>query len=170
MRLSHRSAGFTVPELVVAIVLLFVLLLAAGYVLRPQTHQDIRYEAHQRLNMATLLQAINQYQADHQGALPDGIGEQYTFVGTQDGQVDLCKALVPAYLPDIPLDMYTGAKAYSPPNQTQVASPQDHEQSCQKPHMIYMSGYAIAQGPDGRVHVAVLAADQQTPVLSLSQP
>lgn len=169
LRLRRPSAGFTAPELVVAIVGLFILLAIAGYLLRPQTNEQARYEAEQRLHLATLMQALNKYRADHNGALPEGISEQYKFIGTQEEQVDLCPALVPKYLRDMPLDTYTGAKAYSPANEDEYVSDEQNARPCNRPNMIYMTGYAIAQDKNGRVHLAVLAADQKTPILSLSQ-
>lgn len=168
-RPPRHTAGFTVPELVAALVGLFILLAVAGFILRPQNHQQARYEAEQRLHMATIMQAINKYQAANNGALPEGISEQFAFVGTQEGQVDLCKVLVPTHLKDMPLDRYTGAKAYSPANQNDYVSDKENARPCSSPNMIYMTGYAIAKDKEGRVQLAVLAPDQKTPVLILSQ-
>lgn len=168
LRLRQESSGFTIPELITAVAVVFVLLTAIGFILRPQDHQQARYQAEQRLNLAVIMQAINRYQVD-KGLPPPGITEQYTFIGTQDGQVDLCKVLVPAYLKDLPLDTYTGAKAYSPVDENESVTEAHNRRPCDHPHMVYMTGYAVAKDKANRVHVAVLASDLKTPVLSLSQ-
>lgn len=168
-RLRRESGGFTIPELIVALVGLFILLAVVGFILRPQDHTTTRYDAERRLNLAVLLQAINKYQADHNGALPDGIPDEYAFIGTQDGQVDLCKALVPKYLEDLPLDTYTGAKAYSPVNENDLVTDEQNQQPCNVPNMVYMTGYAIAKDKDGRIQLAVLGSDLETPVFTMSQ-
>jgi type II secretory pathway pseudopilin PulG len=166
---GSRQAGFTVPELIFALIALFVMLTVAGFLLRSQNYQQARYEAEMRLNIATIMQAINRYQADHNGALPEGISEQYAFIGTQDKQVDLCKVLVPQYLKDMPLDSLTGAKAYKPADENEAVPEERNQQACNMPNMVYMSGYTIVKDKEGSVHLAVLDADLETPVLTLSQ-
>lgn len=169
LRLRRMSGGFTVLELTFALVGLFILLAIAGFILRPQSHDQVRMEAEQRLHMAAIMQAINKYQADNNGTAPEGIPEQYAFIGTQEEQVDLCVALVPKYMDDMPLSSYTGAKAFVPANENDYVTDEQNSRPCNEPNMIYMSGYAIAKDKDGRIHLAVLASDQKTPVLSLSQ-
>lgn len=165
----RSESGFTVSELVVTLAGLFILLAVVGFILRPQPHSQIRMEAEQRQHLAAIMQAINKYQADNNGAAPEGIPEQYAFIGTQDEQVDLCKALVPKYMDDMPLSSYTGAKAFVPANENDYVTDEQNARPCSEPNMIYMSGYAIAKDKDGRIHLAVLASDQKTPVLSLPQ-
>lgn len=163
------SAGFTAPELVTALVVMFVLLAIMGFALRPKSYEQPRYQAEQRLNLAIILQGINRYQAAHNGALPEGITQEFQFIGSQEAQLNLCRALVPAYLKDMPLDTRMGAKAYSPVDEQETVTDEHNQRSCDRPNMIYTAGYAIAKDAEGRVRVAVLGADFETPVLQLSQ-
>ncbi|MGF7228407.1 MAG: type II secretion system protein [Candidatus Saccharibacteria bacterium] len=109
MRRLHlsTSAGFTLPELLVAVVLFFGVGVAALVLLHPNPQTVARNNALRKLDEAALMQGIARYYYI-KGSLPAGITTSYQGIGSETGELDLCKQLVPTYIPDLVYDPTTG--------------------------------------------------------------
>lgn len=129
MSSTRRTAGFTIPELLVAITIVGVLALASFFILRPDAKDVQRRNAERQLDVAMLAQVIATY---HQkvGKMPDGITTTPKVIGSQEGELNLCSELVPKYMTDIPLDPLMG--------DAQTTEP------CNAEDQVYTSAYTIA--------------------------
>jgi prepilin-type N-terminal cleavage/methylation domain-containing protein len=140
MSVKHlKQAGFTMPELIVAIVLLIGALIGAAFVLRVDPQMAAQDNAQRRIDLAAMARGLHAYQHAHSGALPDGILDKPVVIGNIDGELDLCAELVPAYMGDLPLDPTTGAKAS---NDTTTIVNKDG-QPCSASNMRYSTAYTI---------------------------
>lgn len=148
----RRQQGFTLPELVVAIVVLIVLLLATALLLRPKDYAPQNYDAERRLGAARLVQALARYQADN-GAVINEIPEEPTHIASLEDGYDLCSLLVPKYLSDIPLDPLYGVKV-------NIDTEEDTAESCAADDVEYASGYEISRDKQGKINITARFAQQ----------
>lgn len=137
--------GFTLPELITAIVIIVAALVAAGLLLHPVNYKAQNDDAERRLGVARIAQALVRYRAD-KGALPDTLPSSPTLIASLDEGYDLCQELVPTYLPDMPLDPVLGVKI-------DVETEQDTSLPCSDDNVEYMSGYTVFRDQRGKVHV-----------------
>ncbi|HJP96009.1 MAG TPA: type II secretion system protein [Candidatus Saccharimonadales bacterium] len=130
-----KQAGFTLPELLATVAIVVVLGVIAIFLLRETPQTADRYDSQRQTDTALLVQAVTNYRAKT-GTLPDGITTTYKTIGSQDGELNLCKILVPNYLTDIPYDPTAG----------QAASPDDR---CDAKDQEYTTGYQIKKDDAG---------------------
>lgn len=90
-------------------------------------------------NVKAILDAVQEYAVDNRGALPTGITGTATTIGSAVGQIDICTALVPTYIAEMPFDPTATGAAYT---------------NC----TTYNTGYTISSA-SGRVTVAAPAAE-----------
>lgn len=131
-----NQAGFTLPELLATVAVVVVLSVAAIFLLRESPQTITRNDAQRQTDTALLVQAVSNYRDKNNGALPAGITTSYKKIGSQDGELDLCKILVPDYLTDVPYDPTTGA----------LSSVDDR---CDATDQEYTTGYEIKKNDNG---------------------
>lgn len=134
MRRTNQS-GFTLPELLATVVLVIALSVVAIFLLRQSPQTITRNDAQRQTDTALLVQAVSNYHHKN-GTLPAGITTSYKKIGSQDGELDLCKILVPDYLTDVPYDPTTGA----------LSSVNDR---CDAADQEYTTGYEIKKNDSG---------------------
>lgn len=140
MKFLRRSAGFTIPELVVVIAIVAISILLSLAFIHPHDYSVSERNNNRLLGLAQISQALTKYHAAN-GKLPDGITETPTHIGNgEPGAIDLCAVLVPAYMKDIPVDPKNGVKLTT--------------ETClhtkEKPS-VYLTGYSIVREKGGAV-------------------
>lgn len=131
-RIKHQ-AGFTLPELIVVVAIFGILAVLSFFVLKPEDVSVQRRNSERQTNLALIAQAIGNYKTKT-GNLPEGIDTQAKTIGTDSGQVDLCKVLVPEYMTDLPMDPMFGQV-------TKV-------DACNAQGQEYISGYTVERTSD----------------------
>ena len=145
----HRAqGGFTLPELVVVIAVLMIGIVAAFMTLRPVSFEFDELHAERRLKAAELTQTLARYYQDKH-AWPEGLTTTPKPIGTEEGQLDICKALVPQYANDISFDPLIGYKMDANKEQF-IADP------CSADNVMYEAGFDVNISKDGK-HVTVTA-------------
>jgi type IV pilus assembly protein PilA len=126
--------GFTLIEVLVVIGILTILFAIALVAINPARQFSQANDTQRRSDVNAILNAIHQYAADNKGVLPAGITTTAKTVTSTAGagNVDLCAALVPTYIADMPLDPKTGTE--SPANSI-----------CTDAGATYNSGYTVSQ-------------------------
>ena len=138
-----NTGGFTIPELIVAVVVILVAALVAAALLYPANFSDKEKQASRTLALATLSQGLQRYRAKN-GQWPAGIPATDTAIGSDSGKYNLCSSLVPTFLPDIPSDPDAGYKLQGITTTTATAP-------CNQKDITYFSGYDIALHQDGSI-------------------
>lgn len=100
------QAGFTLPELLVTGAVVAIGLTAALFLIHPEDHTVARRNAERWASSAQIAQVLGRYIADT-GGVPKGVTSDLRIIGSEESMVDLCDALVPKYLKDIPADPLT---------------------------------------------------------------
>lgn len=144
-----NQRGFTLPELLVAILFFALLLAASMYLLRVQKHDVAQRNAERRLEIAALSRGTAKYIAA-KGGLPD-VPSKATPIGSYEGQYDLCGITVPAYSLDMPLDPLHGAKVTYDEDDTPVPS----TKRCNVEGVEYTTGYTIRKNDKGQIVLGV---------------
>lgn len=136
---APRQHGFTLPELLVASVVLIALLVGVYVLLVPQTYDAQARDAQRRLDLAMIVQAITAYEAEN-NELPASITEEMLVITSEENESDLCLDLVPAYLDDMPLDPLAGIKEPAGTN-------------CANNETAYLAAYTVRRA-DGEIILA----------------
>lgn len=142
-----NQAGFTLPELLATVVILIVMGAISVFLLHESPQTVGRYDSQRQTDTALIVQAVTNYRSKHNGTLPVGITTTYKTIGSQDGELNLCKVLVPDYLTDVPYDPTAG----------KAAAPDDR---CDATDQEYTTGYQIKQSDDGK-QISVQAPSAQ---------
>ncbi len=101
-----KQKGFTLIELLVVIGILALLLAITLIAINPAKQFMQANDTKRSSDVNAILNALNQYAADHKGQLPSGIGASATAIGSSG--VDLCASLVTEYLAALPTDPTIG--------------------------------------------------------------
>ncbi|MGE5042069.1 MAG: type II secretion system protein [Candidatus Levyibacteriota bacterium] len=119
---STAQKGFTLIELLVVIGILAVLLAITLIAINPARQFSQANNTKRSSDVNAILNAVGQYAADNKGNLtalniPDTTaGAAVIGSNTTGGQVDLCNALVPTYIAQLPVDpqygTYTNCTSY----------------------------------------------------------
>lgn len=107
---TNRKQGFTLIELLVVIGILALLLAITLIAINPAKQFAQANDTKRSSDVNAILNAVNQYAADHKGQLPTGIGNSAVPIASTGG-VDLCTSLVTEYLAALPTDPTTGDTA-----------------------------------------------------------
>ncbi|MFA5025497.1 MAG: type II secretion system protein [Candidatus Shapirobacteria bacterium] len=103
-----KKKGFTLIELLVVIGILALLLAITLIAINPAKQFMQANDTKRSSDVNAILNALNQYAADHKGQLPAGIGASAVSIGSSGG-VDLCASLVTEYLAALPTDPTIGS-------------------------------------------------------------
>ena len=152
---ARKSKGFTLIELLVVIGVLTILLAIVLVAINPARQFSQANDTQRRSDVNAILNAIHQYGADNKGTLPTGINTTDKLITSTAGagNVDLCTALVPKYLADLPIDPTTGTE--TPDNSV-----------CTTALATYDSGYTVSKNADNRV--TVTATPEITPPTTIT--
>jgi type IV pilus assembly protein PilA len=104
-----KKRGFTLIELLVVIGILALLLAITLIAINPAKQFAQANDTKRSSDVNAILNAVDQYAADHKGQLPTGIGTSAAMIGTSG--VDLCGSLITGYLAALPVDPTTGSTA-----------------------------------------------------------
>lgn len=148
-----NQRGYTLPELLVTIVLMIGLAIGAYFLVHPKNYDAQSQDAERRTGIAFIVQSLNRYHAN-QGHLPEDIQTAPAFIGSGSGNVDLCKDLVPKYAVDLPLDPILSATSM--------------DGRCNVTGQTYLTGYTVWRSPDGRT-VSVRANQSNGTKITVSQ-
>ncbi|HSX29227.1 MAG TPA: type II secretion system protein [Candidatus Saccharimonadales bacterium] len=142
-----RERGFTLIELLAVIALVIACTGASALFLKPKDYSSEANNAKRWTDVSQIAQALKAYGRDN-GKMPDGITLKSQVIGSDEanGAVNLCSALVPKYLKQIPLD----------PGGIRI-----NEKSCTGKDADYVAGYAVARYVDGSVVVSAPIAEHQ---------
>lgn len=140
--------GFTIPELLVVIVVLGVMLAGVIWLLRGKSYVQAERDAEHRLGVAQIAQGLVRYKAAHGNQLPPGIPTEVTPIATLGGSYDACAVLVPDYMKNMPYDTLAGSAYIGTED-----SPELTDKPCNEPGVRYISGYTIQRKKDNSVVV-----------------
>jgi prepilin-type N-terminal cleavage/methylation domain-containing protein len=117
---KKTQQGFTLVELLVVIGILTILLAIVLIAINPARQFSQANNTQRRSDVLALLNAIDEYMADNNGQLPRDntndidIGATALEIGNVGvgglgpSEIDLCSALVPVYIAEMPVDPVTG--------------------------------------------------------------
>ena len=105
----QKEKGFTLIELLLVIGILATLLAITLIAINPARQFQAANNTRRISDVSAILNAINQYQAEHSGALPTTIPTTTTVIGKST--LDICAALVTTYLAALPVDPSTNGGA-----------------------------------------------------------
>ena len=147
---KKQLRGFTLVELLVVIGILAILLAIVLIAINPARQFAQARNTQRDSNVNAILNAVYAYAADNNGNLPAGIDATIKTIasGGVAGTVDLCIALVPRYIADLPIDPTTGTE-----------SPLNSE--CTVPSATYNTSYTIVQSSatDNRITINAPSAE-----------
>ncbi|MCA9308337.1 MAG: type II secretion system protein [Patescibacteria group bacterium] len=140
---TARDQGFTLIELLVVIGILTVLLAIVLIAINPGRQFSQANNTKRRSDVNAILNAVHQYSADNQGDLSTINGGSGTLPATAtdvaDSGADICDALVPTYIAELPTDPTDGTEF----------------SSC----TTYSADYQISIGAGNRITVSAPAAE-----------
>lgn len=147
--IAKTQKAFTLIELLVVIGILAILLAIVLVAINPARQFAQANNTQRSSNVNSILNAVHQYAADNNGTLPAGIDTTVRTI-TDSGAVntvDLCTAVVPTYIADLPLDPTAGTESPAASVCTDVGAD-------------YGTGYTIvSSATDNRVTVAAPSAE-----------
>jgi len=118
MKLFRNQKGFTLIELLVVIGILAVLLAITLIAINPARQFSQANDTKRSSDVNAILNAVNQYMADHQGSLPTDLSgctaalpcELSGVASTAEAPtVNICAELVSGYLAALPVDPLTSS-------------------------------------------------------------
>ncbi len=133
--------GFTLVEVLLVVVIIAILAAIVIIAINPGRQISQANNTQRWSDVNSILSATSQYAIDNRGTSPAGITATATVVGSGVGQIDICSALVPTYIAEMPFDPTATNAAYT---------------DCTS----YNTGYHIsADATSGRVTVAAPTAE-----------
>ncbi len=158
----RNERGFTLPELLVVIVVAIGLLAVSILMIQPEDYANKNLDAKRQLHIATIAQALGKYR-DKNGAFPEGIPTQAMEIGSVEDSYDLCKTLVPAFLKEMPLNPTVALTVKGTEAQPEL----DNEPCTNAEKSQYLSGYLIEKTKDGHIEVRAEASTGEQLVASV---
>lgn len=156
MKVEGRQRGFTLPELLAVVAVTALIVGIAALIMRPKDYGPVSRNAERWAGTAMIAQGLKRYAAEH-GRFPDGISTKTQIIGTATESIDLCRLLVPVYMPTMPFDPTSGADL----------SPTD----CTGDNPAYTTHYSVTRYIDGSVVVEARRAERNEQVsLRVSLP
>ncbi len=147
--MHSMKRGFTLIEVLVVIGILAILAGVVLVAINPNRQFQQARDSQHVSNTATILNAVGQYMVDHKGDLPADIsGSTTAKQNISNSGADICKDLVPTYLPALPTDPSSSHKGASL-----------IETDCDSSDT-YDTNYTIEKDSNGRITVT---AEPETP-------
>jgi len=143
-----RQRGFTVLELIVVLFLCSGLIALSLWAAHPKDYSASSRNAARWTDVAHLMQGLRRYTTANNGNLPGGITDKAVQIGNAPKMLDLCKAFVPVYMKDIPLDPENGGQYAIGDCRGKATSPGR-----------YVTGYTIKRAADGTITIAAPSAE-----------
>ncbi len=115
MKNSKSKQAFTLVEILVVIGMLTILFAIVLIAINPARQFSQANNTKRRSDVAAILNAVHQYAADNKGVLPTGITTSPLNIGNAVGEANICAALVPTYIAEMPVDptgTYTSCTTY----------------------------------------------------------
>lgn len=118
IRDRFKQNGFTLIEILVVIGILAILLAIVLIAINPQRQFQQANNTQRQSDVNAILNAIQAYAAQNKGVLPKGAGDIAISSTTAQtinstvgpNNIDLCEALVPLYIADLPVDPTGGSQ------------------------------------------------------------
>ena len=148
----ETQRGFTIPELLVAILLVVIFGGLSIFLLRTNDVEAQIRASQRKYDVALIVQAVNAYR-DDTGTLPDGITTEFQAIASDE--LNLCEALVPTYLSDIPYD----------PSEGMITQDGD----CNADDQQYSTGYSIKKNATGTEVSVAATTSENGKVISLTK-
>lgn len=140
MKKNMTQKGFTLVEVLLVVVIIAILAAIVIVAINPARQISQTNNTQRSSDVKAVLDAVHEYAVSNRGALPTGITATPTIVGSGAAQINICSALVPTYVAEMPFDpTATGA----------------HYTSCAD----YNTGYNISSDTAGRVTVGAPTAE-----------
>ncbi len=147
-----NQRGFTLPELLVTILIMAALALSGYLFIHPKNDTPALQDAERQSGIAYIVQSVNRYYAK-EGHLPTAITTKAAFIGSGTGNVDLCKDLVPYYASDLPLDPTLSAQVV--------------DERCNSSEQTYLTGYLIWRNAESTL-ITVVATGSSGQKITIS--
>ena len=111
--MKTNQKGFTLIEILVVIGIIAILAAVVLLAINPARQFRLANDSQRTSNVNAILNAIGQFMADNNGALPadanDGVVGTFETIGDDNAtQADICALLIPTYIPSLPTDPTTG--------------------------------------------------------------
>ncbi|MET1032901.1 MAG: prepilin-type N-terminal cleavage/methylation domain-containing protein [Candidatus Saccharimonadales bacterium] len=145
-----NNKGFTLPEILVVTTVIVVFVVVSIILLRPANLTNDFYDAQRRTDIAELARALQRYKKDI-GKFPVDIPVNVIGIGSSQYTYNLCPAIVPTYLSDLPFDPHSGLKAKGD-EQTETTEP------CNAQDVSHVTGYSIVRNPDSSLTLSAPGA------------
>ena len=144
--LKREQKGFTLIEILVVIGILAILLAIVLVAINPRQQFQQANNVQRRSDVSGILNAISAYTVKNKGALPPALSAVTTAqpLGKGSGTIDLCSALVPEFIAEIPIDPTVGTRTPSTATCATATA--------------YSTGYTVAVS-SGRVTIAAPSAE-----------
>lgn len=156
IKLNNQEKGFTLIELLVVIGILAILLAIVLIAINPARQFAQANNTKRQSDVNAILNAIGSYMADNKGQLPSGMpsaGQLPVYISDTAGQGNICTALVPRYIAQLPSD------PQAPNNGANITS-------CTG----YNTGYYVSvSSTDNRVTVGATFQDPATASISATR-
>ena len=115
---ASRQAGFTLIEILLVIGILAILIAITLIAINPARQFSQANNTQRSSDVAAILNAINQYMIDNDGAIPAGTGvaisASTTNMGSDAADVNICSDIVPLYIAEMPVDPKIGSITTGP--------------------------------------------------------
>lgn len=109
---KKKQSGFTLIEILVVIGIIAILAAVVLIAINPARQFASANDSQRTSNVNAILNAIGQYAADNKGDLPAGLDNgtcpSATPCALANTDLDICTALVPTYIPALPVDPDNG--------------------------------------------------------------